>query len=351
LISRGPALTIAAAVFSVAPMMDRTDRHQRWLMRTITRRARLYTPMIAARQLVAKGGAALLAHDPIEHPLAVQLGGCDPHELAIAARIAVEEGADEVNLNCGCPSPAALAATWGAALMLVPARVADAVAAMRAVVDVPVTVKHRLGVRGADDAETLFAFVDTVAAAGCDRFVVHARAAVLGGLGARGNLKVPPLRHAEVHALARARPQLAIELNGGIADVDDALAQLHAGPIAGVMVGRAAYDDPFALAGVDRRIFGDRRAAPSRADVGEALLEYVGAHLRAGGRAHTVVRHALGLWHGVPGGRRLRGELARAELDIATLQRAVAMLPRENDEPSSVPWPAGASTSSRVEAC
>ena len=319
-------------------------------MRTITRRALLYTPMIAARRLCAPGGAALLTHHPSEHPLAVQLGGCDPRELALAARIAVDAGADEVNLNCGCPSPAAAAATWGAALMLAPARVAEAVAAMRAAVAVPVTVKHRLGLRGADDAETLLAFVDTVAAAGCDRFVVHARAAVLGGLGARGNLKVPPLRHAEVHALARARPQLAIELNGGIAGVDGALAQLRAGPIAGVMVGRAAYDDPLAFRAVDARIFADPRPSPSRAELGAVLLEYVRAHVRAGGRAHDVVRHALGLWRGVAGGRRLRGELARAELDLATLRRAVTALAGENEVPAAVSKDCVASTSPRAQA-
>lgn len=312
--------------FSIAPMMDRTDRHYRVLMRTITRRALLYTPMIAARQLVAKGGAALLAHDPIEHPLAVQLGGSEPRELAVAARIAVDEGADEVNLNCGCPSPNAAAATWGAALMLAPARVAEAVAAMRAAVDVPVTVKHRLGVRGADSPEALTDFVDTVAQAGCDRFVVHARAAVLGGLGARKNLKVPPLRPAEVHALARARPRLAIALNGGIVDLDGAIAHLEDPALAGVMVGRAAYDDPFAWIDVDARIFGEAGPSRTRAECGAALMERVAMHVGMGGRAHAIVRHALGLWRGVPGSRTVRGELARAELDLSTLARAVAQL-------------------------
>lgn len=313
--------------FSIAPMMDRTDRHYRWLMRTITRRALLYTPMIVARRLLAKDGAALLAHDACEQPLAVQLGGADPRELALAARIAVDCGAVEVNLNCGCPSPAATAASWGAALMLEPARVADAVAAMRAAVDVPVTVKHRLGVRGHDRIEALHDFVDSVAAAGCDRFIVHARAAVLAGLGTRKNRSVPPLRSAEVHALALARPALAIAMNGGIADQGGALAHLCGdSPLAGVMVGRAAYDDPYAWAGVDARIFGERRPLSSRAECGARLLDYVATHVAARGRAHEVVRHALGLWRGVPGGRALRGELASAELDLATLDRAVASL-------------------------
>ncbi len=306
--------------------MDRTDRHFRVLMRTITRRALLYTPMIAARQLVAKGGAALLAHDPIEHPLAVQLGGCEPRELALAARIAVDAGADEVNLNCGCPSPNAAAATWGAALMLAPVRVAEAVAAMRAAVDVPITVKHRLGVHGSDSTEALFDFVDTVARAGCDRFVVHARAAVLGGLRARKNLRIPPLRPAEVHALARARPGLAIEMNGGIVDTDGAIAHLADPALAGVMVGRAVYDDPLAWLDVDVRVFGEPGPSRTRAECGAALLDRVAAHVRTGGRAHAIVRHALGLWRGVPGSRSVRGELARAELDLPTLARAVERL-------------------------
>jgi tRNA-dihydrouridine synthase A len=312
--------------FSVAPMMDRTDRHYRVLMRTITRRALLYTPMIAARQLLAKGGATLLAHDAIEHPLAVQLGGCDPRELALAARIAVDAGACEVNLNCGCPSPSATAATWGAALMLAPPRVAECVAAMVAAVDVPITVKHRLGVAGADSSEALFDFVDTVATAGCGRFVVHARAAVLGGLGARKNLKVPPLRPAEVHALARARPALAVEMNGGLVDLDGAIAHLQGSELAGVMVGRAAYDDPFAWADVDARVYGDGASSRTRAQCGAALFDRVASHVRTGGRAHAIVRHALGLWRGVPGSRVVRGELARAELDLHTLERAVAQL-------------------------
>jgi tRNA-dihydrouridine synthase A len=305
-------------------MMDRTDRHFRRIMRAITRRAVLYTPMIAARQLVGKGGARLLEHDAVERPLAVQLGGCDPRELARAARIAEAEGAAEVNLNCGCPSPAAAAATWGAALMLVPTRVAEAVAAMRAAVAIPVTVKHRLGVRGADAPEALLEFVDIVAAAGCDRFVVHARAAVLGGLGPRANLRVPPLRWAEVHALARARPRLAIELNGGIADTAGVLAQLHAGPIAGVMVGRAAYDDPLAFADVDAHIFGDDARPRALADAVEVVWAAAVAHVGRGGRAHDVVRHALGLWRAVPGARRIRGALSRGDLDLATLQDAIA---------------------------
>lgn len=309
--------------FSVAPMMDRTDRWFRAWFRAISRHALLYTPMIPARDLLAPHAAELLAHDPVEHPLAVQLGGSDPRQLAAAARIAVDAGMIEVNLNCGCPSPAVAAARWGVALMAHPDRVADCVAAMRAAVAVPVTVKHRLGVLGADDPERLLAFVDRLAAAGCDRFVVHARAAVLGGLGPKANRTVPPLRHAEVHALKRARPSLRIETNGGIADTRAVLVQMKEG-IDGVMVGRAAVDDPFAFVDVDQRVFGAARAIARRIDVADELVELLARHPRT--RVHAIVRHALGLWREVPGSRRARGELAHADVDLATVRRAAACL-------------------------
>jgi tRNA-dihydrouridine synthase A len=199
---------------------------------------------------------------------------------------------------------------------------------MRAAVALPITVKHRLGLVGADDEESLLAFVDTVASAGCDRFVVHARAAVLGGLSPRANRCVPPLRPAEVHALKRARPWLSIEINGGIANTEGALVHLGSDDaVDGVMVGRAAVDDPLAFVDVDGRIFGERRAAPSRIEIGEALGRQASEHVSIGGRAHAIVRHALGLWRDVSGGRRIRGELARADVDLATLRRAVAHLP------------------------
>jgi tRNA-dihydrouridine synthase A len=294
--------------FAVAPMMDRTDRHFRRLFRAISRHALLYTPMIPAHELVGPRAGSQLEHDASEQPLAVQLGGCDPRVLAAAARVAVDAGMIEIDLNCGCPSPAAREASWGAALMATPERVAEAVAAMKAAVRVPITVKHRLGIAGEDDAERLLRFVDVVASAGCDRFVVHARAAVLGGLSPAQNRNVPPLRHADVHALARARPALSFVLNGGIRDASHAartLAHVH-----GVMVGRAAYDDPLAFATIDRVIFGDARRDPTLADVIDALRGQLAEHLAGGGRAHAITRHALGLWRAQPGARRMRARLA-----------------------------------------
>ncbi len=297
--------------FAVAPMMDRTDRHFRRLFRAISRHALLYTPMIPAHELLGPRRTGHLGHDAIEQPLAAQLGGCDPRVLAAAARVAEDAGMQEIDLNCGCPSPAARDASWGVALMATPERVAEAVAAMKAAVRVPVTVKHRLGIAGADDHERLLRFVDLVAEAGCDRFVVHARAAVLGGLGPAKNRSVPPLRPAEVHALVEARPRLAFVQNGGL----DSLAAVHhalaaAPALHGVMVGRAAYDDPLAFARVDATLFGDPTRVAGFDDVVAALTEQVAAHLAAGGRAHAITRHALGLWRARPGGRRMRARVA-----------------------------------------
>lgn len=293
---------------SIAPMMDRTDRHFRWLMRRITRHATLYTPMIPARALVAAPRQAWV--EPGEGPLVLQLGGCARAELVAAARIAEDLGVDGVDLNCGCPSPNADRAGWGAALMATPARVAELVAAMIDAVAIPVSVKHRIGLRGADDAAHLFAFVDAVAAAGCRRFTVHARAAVLGGWSSAKNRSVPPLRPAEVHALARARPDLRVVISGGVLDLDGVRAHLEAAPLAGVMVGRAAYDHPLRFAAADTELFGDPSASVELAALVEQLRARTLAHVAAGGRAHDVTRHALGLWHGRGGARSVRAALA-----------------------------------------
>lgn len=309
-------------------MMDRTDRHFRRLFRAISRHALLYTPMVPAHELLGPRAADHLDHAAIEQPLALQLGGCDPQVLAAAARIGASAGMIEIDLNCGCPSPAAREATWGAALMDEPQRVADAVAAMKAVVEVPVTVKHRLGIAGRDDAERLLAFVDALALAGCDRFVVHARAAVLGGLTPTRNRSVPPLRHGDVLALARARPQLAFVLNGGLLDADAAVRVLADAPaLHGVMVGRAAYEDPLAFAAIDRLLFAAHEPDATMASVFAALAEQVAAHVEAGGRAHAITRHALGLVRARPGARRLRAriaDLAHGGDAIAVLRDAIA---------------------------
>ncbi|HWB77365.1 MAG TPA: tRNA dihydrouridine(20/20a) synthase DusA [Nannocystaceae bacterium] len=314
--------------FAVAPMMDRTDRHFRRLFRAISKHALLYTPMVPAHELLGPRAASHLAHAAIEQPLALQLGGCDPQVLASAARVGADAGMIEIDLNCGCPSPAAREATWGAALMDSPQRVADAVAAMKAAVEIPVTVKHRLGIAGRDDAERLHAFVDLLAHAGCDRFVVHARAAVLGGLTPAQNRSVPPLRHADVVALARARPQLAFVLNGGLLDADAVPRVLADAPqLHGVMVGRAAYDDPLAFAAIDRVLFDADATDATLPSVVAALAEQVAEHVAIGGRAHAITRHALGLVRARPGARRWRAriaELAHGGDAVAVLREAFA---------------------------
>ncbi len=315
--------------FAVAPMMDRTDRHFRWFFRQLSRGALLYTPMIAAAAVVAGRAGAALAHDAIEQPLALQLGGNDPRLLAAAARAGADAGFVEIDLNCGCPSPAAAQSQWGARLMDQPQRVAECVAAMVAACRVDVTVKHRLGIAGRDDVASLHAFVDAVHDAGAARVIVHARAAVLGGLGPAANRSVPPLRPAEVHALVRARPQLPILYNGGVRSLAQACAHL-AGPdaVAGVMVGRAAYDDPWAFRDLDRAVFEREPPPGDRAEVARAVLERARAWQGAGGDPHAVTRHCLGLWHGIAGARRARAAVAalaqRPALDA--VDAAIAVL-------------------------
>ena len=240
---------------AVAPMLDWTDRHFRWFVRRITRHTLLYTEMVTTGALLHGGDRErFLGFDDDEHPVALQLGGADPHELAICARLGAERGYDEINLNVGCPSDRVQHGRFGACLMAEPALVADCVKAMRDAIDVPVTVKHRIGIDERDSYEALCAFVDTVAAAGCDAFVVHARKAWLSGLSPRENRSVPPLRYDVVHRLKRDFPGLTIVLNGGIESLDAAQAQLAY--VDGAMIGRAAYHDPWVLAEADEQIFG-----------------------------------------------------------------------------------------------
>lgn len=318
--------------FCVAPMMDCTDRHDRYLLRLISRRARLYTEMVTARALIHGDRERLLAFHPAEHALAIQLGGSEPDELARAARWAGQAGYDEVNLNVGCPSDRVQAGRFGACLMAEPALVADCVAAMRAAVDVPVTVKHRIGIDRQDGYDALCRFVETVAAAGCRTFIVHARKAWLQGLSPRENREVPPLRYDRVHRLARDFPALSIVLNGGLTDLDAAAAQLA--HVDGVMLGREVYRNPWILAGVDARLFGDRRPPPgSRRAVVEAMLPYVEAELAAGTRLSAITRHMVGLFQGVPGARAWRRTLAerahRPGAGVEVLRDALAAVPGE----------------------
>jgi tRNA-dihydrouridine synthase A len=309
-------------------MMDRTDRHFRYLVRQLTRRTLLYTEMITAGAVLHGDRAHLLGFSPEERPLALQLGGDDPKSLAECAKIAEGFGYDEVNLNVGCPSDRVQSGRFGACLMDHPGRVADAVYAMRAAAQLPVTVKHRIGVDDRDRYEDMARFVDIVAAAGCDRFTVHARAAWLKGLSPKENREIPPLRYEEVYRLKRERPGLAVELNGGVTTL--AAAQGHLGAVDAVMIGRAAYDDPCLFATADRELFGEQAAAKTREEVVWAMVPYAARHIAAGGRLHSIARHMFGLYSNRPGAgvwRRSLGELAArpdapAEALLEALSRA-----------------------------
>ena len=290
-------------------MMDWTDRHCRVFHRQLTRRALLYTEMVTADAVLYGKRQQLLGYSAEEHPIALQLGGSDPSKLAEAAVIGAALGYDEINLNVGCPSDRVQEGRFGACLMAEPGLVAECVSAMQARVPVPVTVKCRIGI-DEQDAEADFArFIDRVAGdGGCRTFVVHARKAWLKGLSPKENREIPPLDYARVYRLKASRPDLTIVVNGGIGSVDEV--EAHLAHVDGVMLGRAAYQTPYLLAEVDRRIFGDEGEIPSRADAVRAMLPYVEAHLASGGRLNNVTRHMLGLYHGRPRARVFRRHLS-----------------------------------------
>lgn len=319
-------------LFSVAPMMDRTDRHFRAFFRCISRHTLLYTEMVHAGAILHGDRERHLGFDPEERPLALQLGGDDPAALAECARIAERWGYDEVNLNVGCPSDRVRQGSFGVCLMGRPERVAAAVTAMRRAVAVPVTVKHRIGFDDLDRYEDMLRFVDVVAEAGCDRFTVHARKAWLRGLNPKENRNVPPLRYEDVYRLKEERPELEVEINGGIRGLEEV--EEHLERVDGAMVGRAAYDDPFAFARADRELFGDGAApVPSRRRVIEELVPYVERRLAAGDKLHRVIRHMLGLVSGRPGARAWRRHLTEAarseDAGAETLLDAAARVPDE----------------------
>ncbi len=292
---------LLAHLLSVAPMMDRTDRHFRYFMRQITRRTLLYTEMATTGAILHGDRARLLGFSPEEKPLALQVGGDDPQALAICAQIAEDMGYDEINLNVGCPSDRVQNGNFGACLMAQPQRVADGVAAMRSAVQIPVTVKHRIGIDERDAYEDMAAFVQRVAAAGCDRFSVHARKAWLQGLSPKENRDIPPLRYADVYRLKQAFPHLAIEINGGIQTLEQA--QVHLRSVDAVMIGRAAYDNPYLFATVDQAIYGEDKLPLTRPEIAEAMLAYIERWVSQGGKLHTVTRHMLQLFAGEPGTR------------------------------------------------
>ena len=289
-------------------MMEWTDRHCRFFHRLLTRHALLYTEMLTTGAVLRGDRARLLAFDPSEHPVALQLGGCDPRALAQAARIGEDFGYDEINLNVGCPSDRVQEGRFGACLMAEPKLVADGVAAMRAAVKIPVTVKCRIGIDEQDPEATLFGFTEMVKAAGTDALIVHARKAWLKGLSPKENREVPPLDYGLVRRLKRAHPELEIILNGGIASLEQAQAELAA--VDGVMMGRAAYQEPWRLLAADPLLFGKPARFASAREVGFALIPYIERELAKGARLSSITRHVLGLFRAVPGARAFRRHLA-----------------------------------------
>ena len=311
----------AAYRFSVAPMLDCTDRHFRVLMRQISQRALLYSEMVVAQALHHSNRRdKLLDFDPVEHPIALQVGGDDPQLLADATRLAHDWGYDEINLNVGCPSQKVQAGNFGACLMAEPDLVARCVEAMAAASPLPVTVKHRIGIDDLDSDALLTAFVDRVAEAGASRFAVHARKAWLEGLDPKQNRTIPPLQHNRVVELKQRRPNLVIELNGGLESPEDCLRALE--HCDGAMVGRAAYAHPLRWKDIDQQVFGDPPRPLLASDVVAGLIPHASAHLSRGGRLWDLCRHLVQLVEGVRGARHWRRELGEqaqrpgADLDV-----------------------------------
>ena len=289
-------------------MMDWTDRHCRVFHRLLTRRARLYTEMLTTGAIVHGDRQRLLGFDPSEHPVALQIGGSDPAALAESAKIGADFGYDEINLNVGCPSDRVQDGRFGACLMAEPRLVADCVAAMKRAVAVPVTVKCRIGIDDQDPELALDALAHAVVEAGADALIVHARKAWLQGLSPKENRDIPPLDYDRVYRLKAALPHVPIVINGGIGSIADA--KRHLDHVDGVMLGRAAYHDPWRLLAVDPELFGEQAAAADMKAAIAALMPYVEDHLSRGGRLHAVTRHLVGAFQGVPGARAFRRHLA-----------------------------------------
>jgi tRNA-dihydrouridine synthase A len=306
-------------------MMEWTDRHCRYFLRLISRNALLYTEMVTAAAILHGRREMLLRFDAREQPVALQIGGSDPDALGQAARIGADFGYREINLNVGCPSDRVQSGRFGACLMAEPELVARCVEKMRASVDIPVTVKCRIGIDDQDSEEALDAFVSAVASAGCATFIVHARKAWLTGLSPKQNRDVPPLDYERVYRLKGKRPELEIIINGGIDSLDSAAGHLE--HVDGVMVGRAAYNTPWLLAGVDELVFADGKSSRTREQVMAEFADYSEGQLSKGVRLHQMTRHVLGLYHGQPGARSFRRHLSeracREDAGIDVLQDAL----------------------------
>jgi tRNA-dihydrouridine synthase A len=314
---------------SVAPMMGYTDRHARYFLRLISKHVLLYTEMVTTGAVLHGDRAQLLKYHPAEHPLALQLGGSDPVELAECAQIAEDFGFDEVNLNIGCPSDRVQSGRFGACLMAEPKLVAECVAAMNARVKIPVTVKCRIGIDDMDEYSGLEHFVETVAAAGCDHFIVHARKAWLKGLSPKQNREIPPLRYDDVYRLKAEHPSLVITINGGIKTQQEIA--LHLQQVDGVMLGREAYHNPYLLADIDQRYYASQNPVVSREQVIIELIDYIDDEMSRGTRLHSITRHIHGLFSACPGARNWRRELSTSthldDADSTILKRLLQRIP------------------------
>lgn len=321
----GSGPTPLSRCFSIAPMMDYTDMHCRYFHRLLSHRALLYTEMITTGALLHGDRSRFLTHHPSEHPLAIQLGGSDPGELARSAKIASDAGFEEINMNCGCPSDRVVSGRFGAVLMKNPALVAECFRAMQEATETPVTIKHRLGVDELDSYEFLSGFVGQIAEAGCKTFIVHARKAWLSGLSPKQNREIPPLQYDQVYRLKRDFPQLEIILNGGIKTLDEC--ETHLRHVDGVMMGREAYQNPYLLSEVDCRLFGDETADRSRSEIVEKLLPYLEQQIASGVPLKHITRHILGLYKGIPGSREFRRLISenvhKPGSDLSLIKRAL----------------------------
>ena len=314
--------------FSVAPMMDWTDRHCRVFHRLMTRRARLYTEMLTSGAILHGDRRRLLAFDACEHPVALQLGGSDARDLALAAKIGEDFGYDEINLNVGCPSDRVKEGRFGACLMAEPALVAACVAAMKAAVAIPVTVKCRIGIDDQDSEVALDTLARAVTASGADALIVHARKAWLSGLSPKQNRDIPPLDYDRVYRLKASMPEVPVIINGGIGNLAEA--KHHLAHVDGVMLGRAAYQEPWRLLAIDPELFGEAAPFTVMTDVFEAMMPYIERELAQGTRLHSITRHFVGAFHGVPGARAFRRHLAEQGVKpgagLEVLQAAIALV-------------------------
>ncbi|MCF6193670.1 MAG: tRNA dihydrouridine(20/20a) synthase DusA [Kangiellaceae bacterium] len=295
---------------SVAPMMDWTDRHARYFLRLITKQTLLYTEMVTTGAILNGDRDKLLGYDENEHPIALQLGGCDPVALAECAKIGVDYGYDEINLNVGCPSDRVQSGRIGACLMAEPELVSDCIFAMKKAVSVPVTVKHRIGIDDLDSYELLSKFVQIVSLSGCDSFIVHARKAILSGLSPKQNREIPPLIYERVYQLKRDFLNFEFIINGGIRSLKESVEHLK--QVDGVMIGREAYHNPYMLASVDRELFEKDVTPISRIEIVEAILPYTVNYLKSGGKLQHITRHMLGLFHAQPNGKLWRRYLSES---------------------------------------